>query len=207
MMVSPQRLVASPARPLPGLQPDVTLNGVIVTQPIPPPSAIGHNALLAHKEFMELLTIDAKFEVSLPKTVLESFISTHPTMSTSFAMLGVSADLNRIACQLSGMHKCCQMLVKSVLSDWIGEVLKLALDGSVVIGVGFYSSPSIAVYNELYKSETLPRFVLNATHRVEHDYKAALARAHGLVLIVAFYGGVFPMIPGSHMVPLGVVHH
>lgn len=207
IVVSPQRLLASHVCPPPGLQSDVTLNCVVVPQPMPPPSVIGHNAPLAHKEFMELLQIDDKFEVSLSKTVLESFISTHPTMSTSFAMLGSSADLNRIACQLSGLQKSCQMLVKSVLSDWIGEVLKLALDGSVVIRVGFYSAPSVAVYTELYKSETLPRFVVNATHRIEHDYKAALVRAHGLVLIVAFYGGVFPMVPGSHMVPLGVVHH
>eukprot|EP00966_Prymnesium_polylepis_P004212 96461-Prymnesium_polylepis.3 len=181
---------------------------MLTLRPSPPTRVIGHDAPSAYKAFIELLDFDQSQEKLLSQVMIQTLIADNPQMKTTFSMLGISEKLNRIASKLAGMEKSCQLLIKTVLSEWIAEVYKLsAASGKITIRVGFYAAPSLSVYHNIYRSETLPGFVVNATHRIERDFKAALSRAHGHPLLVVFYGGAFPMIPGANLLPLGVVHN
>lgn len=207
-------MVVSPARPISGslLLPSAPVllpsAPMLALRPPPPTPVIGHDAPSAYRAFIELLDFDQSQEKLLSQMTIQTFIADNPQMKTTFSMLGVSEKLNRIASKLAGMGKSCQLLIKTVLSDWIAEVYKLsAATGKITIRVGFYAAPSLSVYNDIYRSETLPRFVVNATHRIEQDFTTALSRAHGHPLLVVFHGGAFPMIPGANLLPLGVVHN
>lgn len=221
MVVSPQRVVvpasASPHRPLTLAPPVHTEEGILVAQSIssliaspPPPRVVGHNAPAAYDELMFMLhsRLNGQFEANLTHTDVQIFISKHPLMKSSFAMLGSSSSLDAIASKLCGKPRVCQMLIKSTLSDWIGEVLKMAFQAGsgVNVGVGFYASPNASVYSDMHRAESVSRFIVSATHRIEMDFKVAAARAHGFPVLVAFYGGAFPMIPGANILPLGIVH-
>lgn len=218
-VVSPQRVVVpasvSPHRSLALAPPVHTESGILVAQTIssliatPPPLVVGHSAPAAYEELVFMLhsRMNGQFEAKLTHTDVQLFVSKHPLMKTSFAMLGSSTDLNAIASKLCGNPRNCQMLIKTTLSDWIGEVLKLTIQsGSVNVGVGFYAAPTASVYAQMHRSETVPRFVVSGTHRIELDFKAASSRANGVPILVAFHGGVFPMIPGANILPLGIVH-
>jgi hypothetical protein len=201
-------MVVSPERPISGSLLLPAAAPMLTFLHPPPTRVIGHDAPSAYKAFIELLDFDQNKEKLLSQVMIQTFIADNPQMKTTFSMLGINEKLNRIASKLAGMKKSCQLLIKTVLSDWIGEVYKLsAATCKITIGVGFYAAPSLSVYHDIYRSETLPRFVVNATHRIEHDFKTALSRAHGHPLLVVFHGGAFPMIPGANLLPLGVVHN
>ena len=78
------------------------------------------------------------------------------------------------------------------------------------MSIGFYVAPSASVYHGMYSMPVVPKFVLNATHRIEKDFVAASSRAVGnsvRPILVAYYGGAYPMIPGANLLPpLGVAY-
>jgi hypothetical protein len=60
-----------------------------------------------------------------------------------------------------------------------------------------------------YQSSITPSFITNASHSLERDYERAAAqtRSNGTrPIVVAFYHGTFPIIPGLVMLPLGIVY-
>ena len=61
----------------------------------------------------------------------------------------------------------------------------------------------------MYSMPVVPKFVLSATHRIEQNFVAASSRAVAnsvRPILVAYYGGAYPMIPGVNLLPLGIAH-
>lgn len=211
---SPKRVVVSATpSPVHVVKPLVTnQEGVVVAETVsstqtpvpqprllPPPSqaADAYEALLD-----KLLDFDAN--LSIDSSFVASLKIRFPHMHSTHSLVSVSPNLDALMKSL-GVHGSCQLMMKGMFCDWVDSVCRLA-DGARLF-VGFYVPPSPSLFQDLYKLSQLPPFVSNATHRVEDTIASAAVRAASngtRPVLIAYFGGSRPMIPGSHLLPLGI---
>ena len=214
---SPQRVViASPSPHRAISAPVMSSAGVLMAQPLrqlasPLPLVVTHDAVAAYDAFLQkLVAVDTTtMTMALQHCELLRFLADYPNMKTTYAMLASSDNLTLIL-QSFGVESASQVLVKSTLSDWIGDIVTNSVAiGLLGVSIGFYVAPSASVYHGMFSMPVVPKFVLSATHRIDKDYAAASARAVGnsvRPILVAYYGGAYPMIPGGNLLPLGIAH-
>ena len=129
---SPQRVVIaspSPNRAISG--PVMSSAGILMAQPVrtlrsalPPPRVVTHDAVAAYDAFLQKLVA---FDITTKTVVLHHsellrFLADYPNMKTPYSMLVSSDKLTRIL-QSFGVQSSSQVLVKSTLSDWIGDIV------------------------------------------------------------------------------------
>lgn len=209
---SPKRVVVSATpSPVHVVKPLITTNGGIVVAetvtsalapsprllPLPPQTFEAYEAVLDKlMDFDANSSIDAAFLVSL--------LTQFPRMHTTHSLVSVSPNLDALMKSL-GVHGACHLLMKAMFSDWVGSAAKLS--SSERLFVGFYVAPSLSLFQDIYRLSELPSFVSKATHRVEDSFASAMSRAAlngSRPVLVAYFGGTRPMIPGSNLLPLGI---
>lgn len=214
---SPKRTVVS-ATPSPVhiLKPTITTtDGVVVAEraeaaPLPPPPSapVSHTGAAYDAFIDKLIDFNTTKSVNLDASFFTDLQTDFPNMYTSYPMLALSVPFDNLVKSL-GISGNSQVLLKASLSEWIDLALKSFTSETLTVSIGFYAPPSVSIFNEIYRLARLPAFIANAFHRIETDFGAASARTQVVntrPVLVAYFGGTPPMIPGSHICPLGVVH-
>ena len=185
---------------------------------LPPPNVVRASTLIgsptrhgtvvdSYNSLIErFVDYDCDKKVMFTREQIQSSFSNHARLFMPNAMLATSIPLDHLFLTM-GIAGNSQLLVKSCLAAWMRRLSET--DGDpVAVYIGFYVAPTLNIYRELYMSALLPTFVTQSSHRMEHDYDCARARAKAEVspvLAAYFSPTVASMVSGMNLLPLGVI--